>query len=120
MRSDEPDLFGYEQPAVYPVAAGFKGSAETGREAAEAIGPKLGPLQRLVRDLAAARGALGITPEEACDLTGESGASLQPRFSELKARGALIDSGMRRTNPSSRKRAVVWTLPQYREEPRHG
>ncbi|GAY19724.1 hypothetical protein SFOMI_0244 [Sphingobium fuliginis] len=36
--------------------------------------------------------------------------SLQPRFSELKAKGLIADSGKRRVNPSSRKRAVVWVL----------
>lgn len=102
-----------EAHMTYPDRPGFKGSAETGREAAEAIAPKLGRLQRLVRDLVTQRGRQGLTPEEAADLTGESRATLQPRFSELKAKGQIADSGMRRTNPSSRKRAVVWVVPAF-------
>ena len=40
---------GYSSPgAIFPYAAGFKGSADTGREAADAINKKLGRLQRLV------------------------------------------------------------------------
>ena len=40
---------GYSSPgAVYPHTAGFKGSADTGRDAAEAINKKLGRLQKLV------------------------------------------------------------------------
>jgi hypothetical protein len=102
---------------TYPDRPGHKGEAETGREAAEAIAPKLGRLQRLVRDVVAGRGAQGITPEEAADVLGVDRVSVQPRFSELKAKGIVADSGMRRTNPSSRKRAVVWVLQQFAPAP---
>jgi hypothetical protein len=78
---------------TYPDRPGFKGDSETGREAAAAIAPKLGRLQRLVRELVAARGTQGITPEEAADVTGQDRVSLQPRFSELKAKGTIVDSG---------------------------
>lgn len=101
---------------TYPNAPGWKGTAETGREAAAAIAPKLGRLQRLALDLVSARAAQGITPEEACDLSGEQRVSLQPRFSELREKGQIVDSGRRRQNPSSRKNAVVWVLPQYKQE----
>lgn len=98
---------------TYPDRPGFKGESETGREAAAAMAPKLGRLQRLVRELVEVRAGQGITPEEAADVTGQDRVSLQPRFSELKAKGVIVDSGKRRLNPSSRKRAVVWVLPQY-------
>lgn len=103
-------------PATYPDHPGYKGESETGREAAAGMAPKLGRLQNLVRELVAARGAQGITPEEACDITGQDRTSLQPRFSELKAKGQIVDSGKRRLNPSSRKQAMVWVLPQYAPE----
>jgi len=35
-------------------------------------------------------------------------SSIQPRFSELRARGRIKDTGERRTNPTSGKRAIVW------------
>jgi hypothetical protein len=113
------DLFGHVAEAessalaIYPDAAWFKGEAETGREAAEAIAPKLGYLQNLVRDAIASRGPNGLTPEEAVDECGKDRVSLQPRFSELKAKGVIVDSGLRRRNGSSGKRAVVWVLPEF-------
>lgn len=105
---------GYSAPGfIYPNAAGFKGAAETGREAAEAIAPQLGRLQRLVQDAVKARGTYGLTPEEAANLLNIERVSVQPRFSELKAKGLVVDSGQRRLNPSSRKRAVVWVSKEY-------
>jgi len=105
---------GYSAPGhVYPHSAGYKGAAETGREAAEAMAPKLGRLQRLVADAVKARGAYGLTPEEMAELHGIDRVSVQPRFSELRAKGLIADSGKRRANPSSRKRAVVWVLNEY-------
>lgn len=116
----DPDLFGHiadDEAPRYPDAPGYKGEAETGREAAEAVAPKLGRYQRLVNELVAARGSQGITPEEAADVTGLDRVSLQPRFSELKRKGMVVDSGRRRRNPSSGKSAVVWVLPEYGEGP---
>jgi hypothetical protein len=105
---------GYSAPgAIYPYEAGFKGDAETGRDAAEAMGPQRGRLQALVIALLQKHGERGSTPEEASIDTGESRVSLQPRFSELKALGRIVDSGQRRVNPSSRKRAVVWVLREF-------
>jgi hypothetical protein len=101
------DLFGFANSvasaaALFPEAAGFKGDAETGREAAEAMAPHLGRLQELVLGLVRERGKFGLTPEEAADLSGIDRVSLQPRFSELKTKGRIVDSGQRRLNPSSR------------------
>ncbi|WP_080572809.1 hypothetical protein [Sphingobium yanoikuyae] len=105
---------------IYPHSAGFKGSAETGRQAAEAIAPQLGRLQRLVQDAVQARGSRGLTPEEACDVLGMERVSLQPRFSELKAKGLVVDSGKRRLNRSSSKHAVVWVAKEYAPAPHDG
>ncbi|MDR7155373.1 hypothetical protein J2W40_002200 [Sphingobium xenophagum] len=105
---------GYSSPgAIFPYTAGFKGSAETGREAAEAINKKLGRLQRLVLGAVKGRGRYGLTPEEGADILDIDRVSVQPRFSELKALGLVKDSGQRRVNPSSRKRAVVWVLAGF-------
>jgi hypothetical protein len=105
---------GHSSPGhIYPHSPGFKGSAETSRQAAEAIAPQLGRLQRLVNDAVKARGTYGLTPEEASEVLGIERVSLQPRFSECKAKGLIVDSGRRRLNPSSRKRAVVWVALEY-------
>lgn len=112
----ERDLFGHvlaEEAPAYPDAAGFKGKGETGREAAEAMNASLGRYQRIVLDLVEKRAGAGLLPEEACDLTGHPRTTLAPRFSELARKGLIVDSGKRRRNPSSRRNAIVWTLPEY-------
>ena len=98
---------------VYPHAAGFKGTAETSRQAAEAMAPKLGRLQRLVAEAVKARGAYGLTPEEMAEQHNMDRVSVQPRFSELKTKGLIVDSGRRRSNPSSKKKAVVWVAKEF-------
>ncbi|WP_085810152.1 hypothetical protein [Sphingomonas sp. TZW2008] len=98
---------------TYPDRPGFKGDSETGREAADAMKECSGRYRRMALDLVKQRQAQGILPEEAADLTGVPRTTLQPRFSELRAQGLIVDSGMRRRNPSSGKKAVVWVLPQY-------
>jgi len=118
---DNLNLFGEyvnDNAPTYPDAPGYKGEAETGREAAEAMAPKLGRYQRLVKELVAARGWQGITPEEACEATGLDRVTLQPRFSELKRKGVIVDSGTRRRNPSSGKSAVVWVMTEYGPDPK--
>jgi hypothetical protein len=99
------DLFSYRPN--YPDAAGYKGEADTSREAAEAIGRKLGSLQ--IRALRAIRGAgdRGLTADELADCLGEDHLSLRPRTSELKLMGLIRDSFQRRRNKSG-KRAIVW------------
>ncbi len=112
---------GYSSPGfVYPNSAGFKGAAETGREAAEAIAPKLGHLQSMVLAAIKSRGAYGLTPEELADVRDIGRVSVQPRFSELKAKGLIVDSGRRRQNPSRRKRAVVWVATEFAPAPEGG
>ena len=96
----------------YPAVAGSKGEAETGKEAAASMNPHLGRLQRLVADTVKSSGENGMTPEDLCEATGLERTTVQPRTSELRAKGILRDSGLRRLN-RSRKRAIVWVyVPQ--------
>ena len=112
---------GYSAPGfVYPHSAGFKGAAETSREAAEAMAPKLGKLQGLVLEAVKARREYGLTPEELADRREIGRVSVQPRSSELKAKGLIVDSGKRRSNPSSQKRAVVWIAREFAPTPEGG
>lgn len=97
----------------YPDAPWFKGSAETGREAAASVEECSGRYRRLALKLVTERRANGITPEEGSGLSGIPRTTLQPRFSELHAKGLIVDSGMRRVNPSSGRRAVVWVIPEF-------
>ena len=98
---------------IYPHAAGFKGTAETSRQAAEAMAPRLGRLQRMVAEAVKARGVYGLTPEEMAEQHNIDRVSVQPRFSELKLKGLIVDSGRRRSNASSKKKAVVWVAKEH-------
>ena len=108
----EPDLFGFTPPPEYPDAPGHRG-VETSIEAAEAIAPKLGRLQRMAEDAILGAGPNGLTADELADRLELDRYSIQPRTSELKAKGRIIDSGLRRRN-STGKRAVVWVAPEYK------
>jgi hypothetical protein len=96
----------------YPDAPGFKWT-DTSREAAEAIAPRLGRLQRLALDAITDRAALGLTADELADVLELDRYSIQPRTSELRRKSLIVDSGLRRLN-ASRKKAIVWVAPQFK------
>ena len=108
------DLFGNPEPIEYPDTPGHRG-VETSIAAAEAIAPKLGRLQRMVFDAVASAGPFGLTADECADRLELDRWSIQPRTSELRLKGKIVDSGLRRCN-SSKKRAIVWTLPEFKRE----
>jgi hypothetical protein len=110
------DLFGNPESKRYPDAPGHRG-VETSEEAAQALAPKCGRLQRLTLEAIGQRGATGFTFEEAANDLELDFRSIQPRISELRSKGLVVDSGQRRRNASG-KRAIVWTLPEYREAAR--
>jgi hypothetical protein len=97
---------------TYPDMPGFKGEAETSREAAEAIATVSGRLRKLAREAYRDVGRTGLTPEELAHRVGLPRETMQPRTSELKALGILADSGLRRRNGSG-KRAAVLVLAEY-------
>lgn len=97
---------------TYPHEAGSKGQAETSSEAAALV--DCGRLQRMTLRAIRAAQHDGITSEEAAHQLDLSRASVQPRTSELRAKGLILDSGKRRTNRSSGKRAVVWIAQEFR------
>ncbi|WP_200911039.1 hypothetical protein [Sphingomonas sp. Leaf25] len=96
---------------TYPNEAGSKGLAETGADAAADI--DCGRLQRMVlRSIRHAKKA-GRTAEECAIALRLPRVSAQPRTSELKAKGLILDNGQRCTNRSSGKRAVVWVACEF-------
>lgn len=100
----------WDVPA-YPDAPGHR-NVETSIEAAKAIAPSLGRLQRLALDAIKGRGAVGLTADELAEVVGLDRYSIQPRTSELRRKYLIVDSGRRRLN-SSRKRAIVWVVPEH-------
>jgi hypothetical protein len=115
MNGPSSDLFGEQPPVWYPDAPGHKGEAETGREAAEAVALKCGRLQRMTLAAIRAAGASGLTADEAAAVLRLDRWSVQPRTSELRAKGLIVDSGLRRLNSSGR-RAVAWVTPEHKRE----
>lgn len=91
---------------TYPDAPGHRG-VETSVEAAGAIAPAAGRLQKLA--LAAIRdaGERGLTADELAARLGMDRWSVQPRTSELRRKHLIRDSEQRRLNASGR-RAIVW------------
>jgi len=91
--------------AVYPDAPGWKES-DTSREAAIAIKEASGPIARAVHSVIRSA-PQGLTSYEIADLLQMQHGTVQPRTSELKLKGLIRDSGMRRLN-LNRRRAIVW------------
>ena len=114
MEHPSQDLFGNAVPLEYPDAPGHRGVA-TSIEAADAMAPKIGRLQRLALDTIAGRAALGATADEVAELTGLDRWSIQPRTSELRRKSMIVDSGLRRRNATG-KNAIVWVLPEHKRE----
>lgn len=99
------DLFSYE-PRSYPHAPGHRG-VDTSRKAAEEIAPKQSRLQAMVLSAVRAAGARGLTPDEAAATLDLSILTVRPRFTELKLKGLIRDSGQRRLNGNF-KSAIAW------------
>jgi len=103
---------------IYPNAPGHR-DVDTSVEAAQAIKPHLGRLQKTVCDIIIAAGPKGLTTNEIADRLNIDRGSVQPRTSELRARGLIIDSKVRRFNPNG-KRAIVWVAVNRVLEVAHG
>ena len=99
--------------AHYPDYPGAR-SADTSRAAAEDVAPNLGRLQRLAYDAIKAQGAYGLTADELAETLGLDRYSIQPRTSELRHKGLVIDSGKRRRN-ASKKLAIVWVTREHEQ-----
>lgn len=98
----------------YPDFPGFK-ATDTSQEAAEAISEHLGRLQAMTFATVLNAGSNGLTAHEACDALAMDRVAIQPRLSELRRKGRILDSGQRRRNASG-KRAVVWIAKQVQSD----
>jgi predicted transcriptional regulator len=89
-----PDSPGHSQDDTSIAAA----------ESVEAFAPKLrDQVLMFLRERPA-------TVHECARALNEPVPSIQPRFSELRARGMIVDTGVRRLNDSGRN-AIVWSAP---------
>jgi hypothetical protein len=100
----------------YPNHPGHRG-VETSVEAAEALAPCLGNLQKRTLATIRAAGDAGLTAHETTHAIGFVREAIQPRLSELRRKRLIVDSGRRRKNLSGKK-AIVWiATPQADTEP---
>lgn len=115
-RPEQANKTGNEsQSAIYPDHPGWKGSADTGRQAAEALAPKLGRRQQEVLDAVAAHGPM--CPEQIAARIGRHFVVTRPRASELKLKGLLTDTGDRAVGALGGKVQILrLTTPQERSD----
>ena len=106
MEQPAKDLFGHAQPLEYPDAPGHRRIA-TSIEAAEAMAPQIGRLQRYAFEVIAERAAYGATTDELAAFLELDRWSIQPRTSELRRN-------------ATGKRAIVWCLPKYKPDEANG
>lgn len=92
--------------ASYPEVPGNRG-VDTSIAATAGIHLQLGTLQRHVHEAIKGAGIQGLTTNEIAARLNVDRGSVQPRTSELKARGLIRDSQMRRPNANGKK-AIVW------------
>ena len=99
----------------YPHAPA-PGKTDTSAGAAASIEGVTARLQRMVRAVIATAGPNGATGDEIAAKLDWHRFRVRPRTSELRAMKKIADSGMRRRNPDSGCKAIVWVLPQYVRE----
>ncbi|KPF76992.1 hypothetical protein IP68_03885 [Blastomonas sp. AAP25] len=92
--------------STYPDAPGHR-HVDTSMAAADALAPKLGRLQRMTETAIREAGWIGLTADELAATLGMDRWSIQPRTSELRRKGLILDSGRRRPNATG-KMAIVW------------
>ena len=90
----------------YPDSPGHR-NVDTSIAAANAFAPKLGRLQRIAEAAIREAGLYGLTADELAARLGMDRWSIQPRTSELRRKGIIRDSGLRRPNATG-KQAIVW------------
>jgi predicted Rossmann fold nucleotide-binding protein DprA/Smf involved in DNA uptake len=98
-------VFGRTGHAPYPESPGYK-AAGTSSIAAAAIASEASRLRRMTLDALSHK---PMTADEIADFLDVSFLSIRPRCSELKLKGKIKASGVRRRNRSG-KLAEVWEL----------
>ena len=94
----------------YPESAA-PGRTDTSAEAATSIEPVTARVQRLVLTAIREAKLSGLTAHELASQLGMERTTTQPRVSELRRLGRVIDSGRRRANANG-KRAIVWVASE--------
>ena len=94
----------------YPDGPGHR-DVDTSVSAAKAIASVTSRIQRTALLAIQEVGTRGLTSQELADRTGIDFATIQPRTTELRRKGLIVDSRQRRRNRNG-KAAIVWTAAQ--------
>lgn len=97
-----------QQNLLYPNKPGFKAKG-TSEEASDSMQSTAKTLRE--SSLRALQGSKGLTADEVASTLSQSILAIRPRLSELKLKGLIKDSGLRRKNHSGRN-AVVWIIDE--------
>lgn len=92
----------------YLSVPGHRG-IDTSAAAAASLASSLSYLQAKVFRAIAEAGTRGLTTNELADALRIDRGSVQPRTSELRAKGRIRDSRQRRLNANGKK-AIVWVV----------
>ena len=93
------------------------GKTDTSREAAAIMRPCASTLRDLVLKTLKERGPM--SSYQASEITGVDHSALQPRFSELKALGQIIDTGERHRRPNGRSASILGLPKPKPVQPNH-
>lgn len=94
--------------------ANYHGGNPESTEAYASVASTTANLRRRVVSFIRMRGAFGATSDEIEAFSGVAHQTISARITEAKARGLLIDSGLRRKTRSGRTAAVLIT-PEHKE-----
>jgi hypothetical protein len=85
----------------------------TSIEAAEAIAPKIGKIQKLVLDFAEGKRAFGFTDIDLNTFFNSTSSTYRSRRAELTEIGLIVDTGMFRM--VNGKRHTIWVHKDYEQ-----
>lgn len=111
--SDFQDEFNFKKGKKYPDHPGFK-NTDTSEDAADKIVSKAATMRGQISEMLEEEGWDGVASDEAADKYGFIVVSTRPRFSELRAKGEIIDSGRRRKSAYGAKQ-IVWIKPKFKK-----
>lgn len=92
----------------YPDCAGFVKGSETSEAAAVSMDEHRGRMHRSIIDCLA--DGAELTGDEMAAMIGWNRYQIRPRLAELHREGTVEDTGARRLNVASGRRAAVWRL----------
>jgi predicted transcriptional regulator len=109
MTQDHPDLF-----AAYPLSPGYAKN-DTSKAAADAVKPKAAWVRARVIDALTRQGPM--TTVQIAAAVGLPYETVQPRTSEARATGLIVDTGKRGPSRDPGKSAIVWRVTTGNDAP---